>query len=174
MSTHCLIVEKRGKEYRAIYCRFDGGKAGDILKNYYNDPQKVSKLIDIGDILGLKYNGEVYLDYDNELCNEVFGPKSGKNMMEILKQLPVWEHIWIFKDGQWRDAAKHFVKGANKEFYTQSFYADPNDKDGYIKALQLKIKRLNSDVRGLKKAYKLLMAKSQRQRIRLKQYQNIK
>jgi len=55
MSTSAAIIEKTETGYRGIYCNFDGYPAGvgKILKEHYQDPVKVSELIDLGEISSL-------------------------------------------------------------------------------------------------------------------------
>jgi hypothetical protein len=53
MSTRASIFEKQENGgYRGIYLHFDGypKHAGEILKKYYDTPEKVSALIDLGDL----------------------------------------------------------------------------------------------------------------------------
>lgn len=56
MGTRSAIVEKtESGEYRGIYCHWDGylSHNGRILLEHYNNPQKVSELISLGDISSL-------------------------------------------------------------------------------------------------------------------------
>src|SRR6056297_2145734 len=56
MSTNCYIVKKMNNGfYKYIYCHWDGYPeyVGDILKKHYTNPEKVDKLIALGDISSL-------------------------------------------------------------------------------------------------------------------------
>lgn len=57
MGTRSTIIQKldNGK-YRSIYCHWDGylSNNGRILLNYYKDPEKVSKLMELGSLSSLK------------------------------------------------------------------------------------------------------------------------
>ena len=53
MSTRCLIAKRQGRdEYRTIYCHSDGypGGVGLTLLYHYGYPEKIDKLLDLGDI----------------------------------------------------------------------------------------------------------------------------
>ena len=57
MSTMCLIARQTSEdEYRAIYCHSDGypSYTGAMLVNYCNTPEKVDKLLKLGDLSILK------------------------------------------------------------------------------------------------------------------------
>ena len=61
MSTRSLIAREIGKnQYSVIYCHFDGylEHNGKILYKYYNDSNKVDKLLDLGYIAYLDENLE--------------------------------------------------------------------------------------------------------------------
>lgn len=57
MSTNSMIFKMSddGKSVRGIYCHWDGyiNGVGYVLQNYYQDPEKVEKLIGLGDISSL-------------------------------------------------------------------------------------------------------------------------
>jgi hypothetical protein len=62
MSTRSYIAMQTRNGYHAIYCRFDGYPEGNNdphgvgykLNHYYNTPQKVEKLMGLGDINSLQ------------------------------------------------------------------------------------------------------------------------
>lgn len=56
MSTNSIIAKKIGRDkYRAIFCKHDGYLAdnGWILSKYYTTPERVDKLLDLGDLYSL-------------------------------------------------------------------------------------------------------------------------
>lgn len=55
MSTRSLIAKKEKEGYRAIYCHFDGyiEGVGDTLNRYYLDENRVTDLINLGDLSSL-------------------------------------------------------------------------------------------------------------------------
>ena len=53
MSTHAAIIERTITGFRGIYCHFDGDSIGKILQTYYNEPAKVTELINLGNISSL-------------------------------------------------------------------------------------------------------------------------
>ncbi len=57
MSTNSFIAKQVGPDsYRGIYCHHDGYLThnGAMLVDHYNTPEKVDKLLDLGDISGLR------------------------------------------------------------------------------------------------------------------------
>lgn len=56
MATRSLIAQKEGRQYKAIYCHWDGyiEYNGVILVEYYNSAEKVAELISLGDLSSLR------------------------------------------------------------------------------------------------------------------------
>lgn len=56
MGTPCYIAKQTGdNSYRAVYCRLDGyvEEVGRLLAGYYDTPERVDQLLDMGDIYSL-------------------------------------------------------------------------------------------------------------------------
>jgi hypothetical protein len=55
MGTPAAIIQKTENGYRGIYCNYDGypSHVGKILKEHYTDPNKVSELLDLGELSSL-------------------------------------------------------------------------------------------------------------------------
>lgn len=55
MSTRSNIILYKDNKYYTIFCRWDGypGWVGKLLLNYYQSPQKIWELIQLGNILSL-------------------------------------------------------------------------------------------------------------------------
>jgi len=118
MSTHCAIIAPANDGFYGIYCHFDGYEdgVGLTLKTHYTDPEKVNKLIDLGDISSLgrttdsPCKPQTFLDSElhegtisyfrdrQEEWNEV-KPKVGKTIKEIANQIDAGEFIYVF-DGK--------------------------------------------------------------------------
>lgn len=118
MSTRSAIIVKTGdKEYKAIYCHWDGypSHVGRILHEHYNTQEKAEALIALGDISALYENiappeGKTH-DFDHP-CEHVtiaYGRDRGETGIEAKVGHNVkWakhsiDHEWfyVFKDGQW-------------------------------------------------------------------------
>lgn len=56
MATRSLLAKKEGRQYKTIYCHWDGylDYNGAILVEHYNTPEKVSELISLGDLSALR------------------------------------------------------------------------------------------------------------------------
>ena len=68
MATRSSIAMKTSYGIRSIYCHHDGYPegVGFILSQYYQDPAKISKLLDLGDISYLDREiGEQKQDFNN-------------------------------------------------------------------------------------------------------------
>lgn len=79
MSTRCRIgIEQPDGTIKSIYCHHDGyyEGVGTVLQKYYDTPEKINELMELGDIscLGKKYDQEMStLDwhrYDKDLTAE--------------------------------------------------------------------------------------------------------
>ena len=86
MSTRCRIgiVEEDGT-VKSIYCHHDGyvKGVGETLRKHYTDPEKIEKLINLGDIsiLGEEYDSEWGKYYWDKVDNgKTFTPKDYEMM----------------------------------------------------------------------------------------------
>lgn len=125
MSTrsHIGMVLKDG-QVREIYCHFDGYPShnGEILLKHYMDVDKITKLLDIGDISCLREEiGEKH-DFDNAPKNQVnaYGrDRGGRDRGEKNVDARVHDSIddflnksdedytYLFKDGAWQYRSWH-------------------------------------------------------------------
>ena len=113
MGTKSLIaIETNDRTFEAIYCHFDGypDGVGKILLDHYQDPQKVKKLISLGDLssLGPEIGEEHdFDDHDPAMCNfygrdrgedEVSATKS-ENMNELIEDAKncFASYLYVFK-----------------------------------------------------------------------------
>lgn len=113
MSTSAFIIQKINKDcYRGIYCHFDGYEegVGKTLVEHYQDPVKISELIDLGDI---SYLGERVHPLTNNhtfLSPEIGTTKAyhrdrGEDLLitevSSLQNLENSDYIYVFEDGIW-------------------------------------------------------------------------
>ena len=58
MGTRSIIAKRDGDAVRAIYCHWDGypSGVGATLLEHYQDPEKIDRLLTLGDISGLGPN----------------------------------------------------------------------------------------------------------------------
>jgi hypothetical protein len=125
MSTHSAIVEKTSTgQYRGIYCHWDGypDGVGATLKEHYTDPNKVSALIDLGDISSLGENVAPSGKFDHSYGNPEEGvtvaygrdrgeegteTKVGATLEEVVHQID-GEYIYLFENGKWKNIKNGF------------------------------------------------------------------
>jgi hypothetical protein len=120
MGTRSAIVEitPEGK-YRGIYCHNDGNPEynGLRLVNYYDTPEKVKELIDLGFISSLEKHvkpevGEqhsfkdpvkdVTVAYRRDRGDDYDDLKAavGDTLDDVLKSIE-YSYVYLFKDGEW-------------------------------------------------------------------------
>lgn len=117
MGTRSFIAQKTEEGYRAIYCHWDGYPSwnGRILHTHYNDPAKLTALLNLGDIsylgtgLGEKHNFE---DRSDENITTAYGRDRGDTGTEArtypsLSMLfaaanGCWsEYVYVWQNGRW-------------------------------------------------------------------------
>lgn len=99
---------------KQIYCHWDGypSYTGSVLKNYYNTPEKVEELLEVGNISSLfpkvkPDEGEVHT-FDNPIkgVTVAYGRDRGETEQEALiyqKSEPrqTEEFNYLFEDNEW-------------------------------------------------------------------------
>lgn len=115
MSTSAAIIEKTEMGYRGIYCNFDGyhSEVGEILKEHYQYPAKITALIDLGDIslLGERINpigkhswkypeAGTTVAYHRDREEEIILPRIGITYEEVAYAIGA-DYNYIFEDGKW-------------------------------------------------------------------------
>jgi hypothetical protein len=112
MSTRASIFEKtEDGGYRGIYLHWDGypSHAGEILKNHYDTPEKVSALIDLGDLssigssLGPKSpeaGKDPCVSYHREFGAQLRIEKTLQPRTRLGSVIRV-EYTYVFEDGSW-------------------------------------------------------------------------
>jgi hypothetical protein len=108
MSTHSGIFEKTKTGYRGIYCHFDGylSGVGSILLQYYNTPEKVKQLIDLGSISSLNttiydtvaYHRDRGEDYERNA--PFYYDDEEWNIAQVIDYFTA-SYIYVFQDGVW-------------------------------------------------------------------------
>lgn len=119
MSTRSAIIEKLPDgTYRGVYCHFDGylSNNGKLLYWHYQDPSKVSQLIDLGELRCLgKYlaptnrNKEMFVAseergteaYCRDQGEDYVPPLTGKTADAVASQIGHNGHVYVFRDGVW-------------------------------------------------------------------------
>lgn len=111
MSTRCAIIEKTETGYRGIYCHFDGylEGVGQCLFDHYDDPTKVSQLIDLGDIssLGEEITCNRTIAYHRDRGEDYNGPKVGKTEREVADKIGHDGYVYVFQDRKWKVNLKY-------------------------------------------------------------------
>lgn len=117
MSTHAAIIEKTAEgNYRGIYLHYDGypSHALEVLTAHYNTPEKVSELIDLGDLSCLyeRPNPQGSHSYDGVREQGVcvaYHRDRGENLsiavcdsLQEIKKLIDGHHFYLFADGIWK------------------------------------------------------------------------
>lgn len=118
MATRSLIGKiLPGGGILSIYCHWDGypENNGEILKNHYQDPEKVDKLISLGDLSSLAPEiGDEPHDFDsppNGVCN-FYGrdrketgvdPQMSHTLAQFMRRADKSgaEYVYIFNEGKW-------------------------------------------------------------------------
>ena len=111
---------------RSIYCYFDGylDGVGDMLKKHYNDPVKINKLLDLGDISGLGESCECpsghTFDNPKKGYTVAYGRDCGESKTKSVKHSSIHdfksyfeEYNYLYKEGQW-----HWCADGSKTFRT--------------------------------------------------------
>lgn len=119
MGTHAVIAMKVADDkYLAIYCHWDGYKAGvgAKLKEHYTDFEKVKKLISLGHISSLgkevdiSEGAEHSFDKPAEDITVAYGRDCGETDQEAegcvsIQDIKIsFDHqgnVYIFEDGKW-------------------------------------------------------------------------
>jgi hypothetical protein len=118
MATRSLIVKKHPGCFESIYCHWDGdpGYNGKILAQHYTDPEKVDKLLALGDVSSLAPElGDEPHDFDNSpkgICN-FYGRDRGEtgvssqlhDSLALLNRRAnacCADYVYIFMDGKWK------------------------------------------------------------------------
>lgn len=108
MATRSNIgLEKEDGSVEFIYCHWDGylEHNGAILQQYYNDREKVEKLLSCGDISALYPDVEKSLEtaYDKNDAGTVLSSK--EFWLSTLKSDYGIEYVYVFtKDNKWKVA----------------------------------------------------------------------
>lgn len=117
MSTHCVIAERTDEGYRGIYCHHDGYPegVGAMLAKHYRDPEKVGKLMELGDISSLEPELEpppgsshshqdpmpgVTVAYGRDR-GEAGNRAAQASSLDELVALVSWAHVYLFMGGWW-------------------------------------------------------------------------
>lgn len=136
MSTNSFIARSTRDGYEGIYCHWDGYPeepgVGWTLKNYYKSPQKVKRLIALGDLSSLQKNIGKKHDFDNyelvqakEWTNAYHRdrgepwkdtkPKTFKSkdaLLDYVGARTFCEFVYVYEKGKW-----HLLKDEEIEMY---------------------------------------------------------
>jgi hypothetical protein len=131
MSTHSNIILEKNGNYYVIYSHWDGypENNGKILLEHYTDPEKIFKLIELGDISSLGIEIGKKHDFNNPPKDEVNAYHRDRgtsweqttyrkfdNKEEALKICDN-DYTYLFENGQWffREWDENFKKLTLKE-----------------------------------------------------------
>lgn len=131
MSTRCRIgLEKADKTIKSIYCHFDGYPegVGKTLKEHYNNPADIEKLLELGDISSLG------TFYDEALAKEAWEKQYDKEWHESEKGRKASEMTIPYKDrgedcpARTDESQEEYISKAGKcwEDYTYLYKEDYN------------------------------------------------
>jgi len=118
MSTRGIIAKKARKGYEYIYVHSDAypSYTGAILTKYYKSPQKVDKLISLGDAsfltksIGKKHDFDDYAArkkwttfYGRDRGETGVGKKQISTIRALISRAITQyiEHIYVYKNGKW-------------------------------------------------------------------------
>lgn len=102
MSTNSLIIQKTEDGFRAIYCHWDGYPEynGKMLLKHYQDSEKITQLLDLGDLSTLgKEIGEKH-DFSNtsrDYCT-AYGRDRGELNVDAHKTRTLYEMSKLFEN----------------------------------------------------------------------------
>ena len=118
MSTRSAIIQKQPDgSFRGIYCHHDGylSHNGVVLRDHYQDPDKVTRLIDLGDISVLDRRVEPLGEHSyqrpedgtviasardrGEVTN--IEPKTGATWFQVAEQIGHNGHVYVFDGKSW-------------------------------------------------------------------------
>lgn len=120
MSTRSYICKKEEDgTIKMIYCHFDGDYNSVLLPKYYNTPEKVAALIELGDLssLGKKISPtnathdidhpepEVCVAYGRDAqCDDTAAKifKSKEAFIEAVNANFLMDYIYLWEDNQWQ------------------------------------------------------------------------
>ena len=125
MSTRSLIIRKNEEgKYESIYCHWDGYPEcnGVILYNHYNNPERVKKLISLGDLSSLNVfiepeTREGYMEYEHTFDKPqpntcvFYGRDRGEvgvefktfdELSKALNQDCGEEYAYVYENNEWR------------------------------------------------------------------------
>jgi hypothetical protein len=126
MSTSSYICKKEEDgTIKMIYCHFDGDYNSVLLPKYYNTPEKVDALIELGDLssLGKKISPTnathdidhpepgVCVAYGRDAqCDDTAAKifKSKEAFIEAVNDNFLMDYIYLWEDNQWK-----YAKGVN-------------------------------------------------------------
>lgn len=101
MSTQSYIGILNGNTVDAIYCHYDGqlNYTGQLLKEYYNDTDTVTKLVELGSIsvLGTTIGKKVDFDTYNSAPEMMKRYNNGEEMQTVAYHRDRGEPLEIFK-----------------------------------------------------------------------------
>lgn len=141
MGTRSAIIVKVGKEYKGIYCHWDGYPTGlgvgAKLHIHYNSQEKAEALIALGDLSSLREKlapeegtthtfdnpqADVTVAYGRdrgETDPDYTHPKTGKTVEEVSNKIDC-AYIYVFRNGRWmfraswRKTLRNLAKVAEK------------------------------------------------------------
>lgn len=116
MSTNCAIIKKYDDNtYKQIYCHYDGypSGVGKTLEYYYQDEDKIDKLINLGDISSLDKEVDIPFgkehSYNHPLdgVTVAYGRDRGESKVQprIFNNLSGHEkhnYVYLREDGIWK------------------------------------------------------------------------
>lgn len=116
MSTRSAIIERLPDgTYRGIYCHFDGYEegVGHKLRDHYQDPAKVSRLLDLGNISALYERVEPVGSHSYDCPEkgttiayhrdrgEEHRIATGATVADVESQIGHNDCVYVFENGRW-------------------------------------------------------------------------
>jgi len=113
MSTHAAITLQTGeKEYKQIYCHFDGmiNGVGEKLFKFYTTYEQIKNLIELGDMSFLNSTIETSYFYNRDRKDDF---KQVAPEVYNINIMPDWAYYnYLFQDGEW------FVQSINNSDFS--------------------------------------------------------
>ena len=123
MSTRSAIIEKTDTGYRGIYVHHDGYRegVGKTLSLYYTNPERVSALVDLGDLSSLGKNINptgphsfdkpekgVTVAYMRDRGEDDCQPTVGKTIKKVAERIGHDGYVYVFKGDHWLCNGRRF------------------------------------------------------------------
>jgi len=130
MSTRSFIAMKVPSGYKAIYCHFDGypDGVGRKLKEYYDTPEQVKRLIALGSIDSLHETISATLTHrEHNISWEQCKPKTFSTLEKLQEAANASWAEWLYIYNPKKKAKIELPKNWQKNYWIQDELIDEGD-----------------------------------------------